>query len=59
MNVKLFNLILRYIKCHGTYKYQCRLGASVFNNKQRWDEDKWRCECKKFIDKGICDKEFN
>ena len=33
-----------------------RLDASVRNNKQRWNDDKCRCECKEFIDKGVCDK---
>ena len=28
------------------------------NNKQRWNKDKCRCECKEFIDKGVCDKGF-
>ena len=28
------------------------------NNKQRWKEDKCRCECKESIEKGICDKGF-
>ena len=27
-------------------------------NKQRWNNDKCRCECKELIDKGICDKGF-
>ena len=35
-----------------------RLSASVCNNRQRWNEDKCRCECKELIDKGICDKGF-
>ena len=26
--------------------------------KQRWNEDKCRCECRELIDKGICDKAF-
>ena len=26
--------------------------------KQRWNEDKYRCECKDLIDKGMCDKGF-
>ena len=26
--------------------------------RQRWNEDKCRCECKELIDKGICDKGF-
>ena len=58
-NVKLFNLMsrtseTRHIKWHKT---RCRLDAIVFNNKQRWNEDKRRCECKKLIDKGLRDKE--
>ena len=63
MNVKVFNLIsrtneTRYIKWLETRKCKCRLDASVCNNKQRWDEDKCRCEYKLLIDKGICDKGF-
>ena len=61
MNVKIFNLIsktneTRYIKWHETRKCKCRLHASVCNNKQRCNENKWRCECKELIDKGIYDK---
>ena len=48
----------RHIKRHETCKSKRRLDASVFNNKQRWNKDKWRCECKELIDKGICDKGF-
>ena len=60
INVKVFNLMsrtkeTRYIEWH---KFECRLDASVFNNKQRWNEDKCSCECKELIGKGICDKEF-
>ena len=29
---------------------------SICNNKQRWNDDKCRCECKELIDKGVCDK---
>ena len=41
-----------------TCKCICRLSASVSNNRQRWNEDKCRCECKELVDKGICDKGF-
>ena len=37
---------------------KCRLDAGVCNNKQRWNEDKCRCECKELIDKGVSDKRF-
>ena len=47
---------IRQIKWHKTCKCRCRLDANVCNNKQRWDEDKCRCEFKELIDKGICDK---
>ena len=30
----------------------------VCDNKQHWNEDKSRCECKELIDKGICNKGF-
>ena len=48
----------RHIEWHKTYKFKCRLDASVCNNKQRWNEDKCRCEGKELIDKDICDKKF-
>ena len=37
---------------------KCRLYASVCNNKQRWNNDKCRCECKELIEKGRCDNGF-
>ena len=63
INVKLFNLMLktnetRHIEWHKTCKCKCILDASVCNNKQRWNEEKFRCECKELIGKGICDKLF-
>ena len=30
----------------------------ICNSKQRWNEDKCRCECKELIDKGVCDKGY-
>ena len=39
-------------------KRKCRLDASVSNNKQRWKEDKCRCDCKELIGKGVCVKGF-
>ena len=39
-------------------KSKCRLDASVCNNKQRWNEDKCRCELKELIEKRMCDKGF-
>ena len=46
----------RHIKWHKACKCTCRL--NVCNNKQRWNNDKCRCECKELIDKGMCDKGF-
>ena len=40
------------------YKSQCRIDASVCNNKQRWNVDKCWCECKELIDKSVCDKGY-
>ena len=58
-NVKMFNLISRtyetgQIEWHETCKYKSRLDGSVCNNKQHWNDDKCRCECKELIDKGAC-----
>ena len=48
----------RFIKWHEKSKYKCRLDAIARNNKQRWNKNKCRCECKELIDKGVCDKRF-
>ena len=62
INVKLFNLMsfsdqIKHIQWHETCKCKCRLDASVCNNKQRWNEDKCRCECREeLIDKERFDK---
>ena len=36
----------RHIDSHETCKCKCRLDASVCNNKQKWNEDKCRRECR-------------
>ena len=46
------------MKWYKTYKCECRLGAIVRNNKQRWNKNKCRCEWKELIDKGVCIKGF-
>ena len=63
INVKLFNLMsrtneTRHVEWHKTCKCKCGLDVSVYNSKKRWSKDKWRCECKELIDKGMCDKGF-
>ena len=63
INVKVFNLMswtnqTKHIECHENCKYKCRLNSSVCNNKQGWNKDKCRCECKELIGKGICGNGF-
>ena len=48
----------RHIKWHKTCKCRCRLDASTCKNKQRWNNDKCRCERKELIDEEMCDKGF-
>ena len=48
----------RHIEWHKTCKCECKFGANICNNKQRWNKDKCRCECKELIDKGVCNKGF-
>ena len=48
----------RHIKWHKTCKCGCRLNSIVCSNKQRWNKNKYRCECKELIDKGVCDKGY-
>ena len=46
----------RHVSWHETCTCKCGLDAS--NDKQRWNNDKCRCECKELIDKGRYDKGF-
>ena len=62
-NVKVFNLMsrineTRHIIWHETCKCICILSASVCNSRQRWNNQKCRCEWKESVDKEICDKGF-
>ena len=43
---------------HKICKCECKFGANVCKNKQRWTKDKCRRECKELIDKGVCDQGF-
>ena len=61
LNIKVFNLLsrtneTRHTEWHESRKCKCGPDPSVYNNKQRWNEDKCSCECKELIDKGVCDK---
>ena len=62
-NIKVFNLMsrineTRHMIWHETCKCICRLTASVCNNKQRWNEEKCRYECKELVDKKACDNGY-
>ena len=51
MNVRVFNLMsrtneTRHISWHEACICKCRLDARVCNDKQRWNNEKSRCECK-------------
>ena len=61
--VNVFNLMsrtneTRHTAWHETCKCECKFGANVCDNKQRWNKNKCRCECKKLIDKKVCNKGF-
>ena len=43
----------RHIEWHESCKWKCKFGANVCDNKQCWNKDKCRCECKELIDKGF------
>ena len=62
LNIKVFNLMsrtneTRHIKWHETCKCICRLDTIVCNNKQRWNNDKCRCEFKELINRGVVVKD--
>ena len=61
LNVKVFNLMsrtneTRFIKWHENVSVN--VDAIVCNNKQCWNKNKCRCECKELIGKEICNKGF-
>ena len=61
LNVKVFNLMsrtneTRSITLHEACKCICRLNKIICHNKQRFNKDQCRCECKKLINKGVYDK---
>ena len=63
LNVKVFNLMsrtneTRFIKWHETCKCLFGLDGIICNSKQRWNENKCRCECKKLTDKGNAIKDL-
>ena len=35
-----------------------QIRCNFCDNKQRWSNDKCRCECKELTDKGVCDKGY-
>ena len=39
----------RFIKWHETCKCICRLDGIICISKQRWNENKCKCECKKLM----------
>ena len=64
MNIKVFNLLARIIETrkvvwHETCKCVCRLTSAAYNDRQEWNENKCRCECKEdLINKLVCDKGY-
>ena len=48
----------RHIEWNETCKCECKFGANVCHNKQRWNKNTCRCERKKLIEKGVPGKGF-
>ena len=54
LNVKVFNLMsrtneTRHIKWHEMCKCECRLNASICNNRQHWNDGKCRCHVGEYL----------
>ena len=63
INIKIFDLMsrtneTRHVFWHENCACKCRLGSSVCNEKQRWNNGKCRCECKELVDEGVCNDGF-
>ena len=56
INIKAFNLMSRnnkkHVSWHETCTCKCRLDASISDNKQHWNNNKYICECKELIYKS-------
>ena len=56
MNIEVFNLMsrtneTRHTSLHEPCGCKCRLHASVCNNKQCWNSDRFRCDAKNWLTK--------
>ena len=63
INLKVFNLMswnnqTKQLKWHESCKCECRLNSIACNNKQKWNIDKFKCECKELVEKQERDKRF-
>ena len=64
MNIKVFNMLSKINETRKTtwdenFKCICRFTSAVCNNKQEWNGNKCKCECKEdLIDKLVCDKGY-
>ena len=64
MNTKVFNMLsktneTRKIVWHETCKCICRLTSAICNDKQEWDKNTCKCECKEdLVSKLVCDKGY-
>ena len=64
VNIKVFNLLARInetrkIVWHETCKCVCRFTSAIYNDRQDWNENKCRCECKEdLVSKLPCDKGY-
>ena len=64
MNITFFNLLARInetrkIIWHEACKCVCRLTSAICNDRQEWNENKCRCECKEdLVSKLACDKGY-
>ena len=63
-NIKVFNMLSRInetrkIAWHETCKCICRLTSAICNDKQEWNKNTCRCECKEdLVCKLVCDKGY-
>ena len=64
MNIKVFNMLSRInetgkIVWHETCKCICHLTSAICNDKQEWNKNTCRCECKEdLVSKLVCDKGY-
>ena len=58
MNVKVLNLMSRFLVQHELFECKCQLNGSARNSKQKWNHNKCSRECKELDNRSSCKDDY-